>query len=109
MPTTFAVNYGDHQLLGSEPALQVTPERPLLRIAGYRRRRPLWGVEALTPAEMRVACHAAVGMSNPEIAALLFVTRGTVESQLHAVYRKLGIAGRHLLPGELGMVAADSV
>jgi DNA-binding CsgD family transcriptional regulator len=120
------MTHGDHDLLGSEiPAQTALPHlapvhaapvrtaplhpAPRLRIAGYRRRRPLWGVEALTPAEIRVARHAAEGMSNPQIAKLLFVTRGTVESQLHAVYRKLGIPGRHQLRAELGMLAAESV
>jgi DNA-binding CsgD family transcriptional regulator len=82
--------------------------RPRLRIAGYRRQRPLWGIEALTPAELRVARHAADGMSNPQIAALLFVTRGTVESQLHAVYRKLGIPGRLQLHAELAVLVSES-
>jgi len=61
----------------------------------------MWGVEALTPAELRVAQLAANGLSNPQIATALFVTRGTVECQLHAVYRKLGIASRHHLRDEL--------
>lgn len=75
--------------------------RPPLRIGGYRQRRPMWGIEALTPAELRVAQLAADGHSNPEIAEALFVTRGTVECQLHAVYRKLGIGSRHDLRKQL--------
>jgi DNA-binding CsgD family transcriptional regulator len=45
---------------------------------------------------------AAVGMSNPEIAQALFVTRATVESHLHAAYRKLGIDRRAHLGAALG-------
>jgi DNA-binding CsgD family transcriptional regulator len=75
--------------------------RPPLRIGGFRHRRPRWGIAALTPAELRVAQLAAGGLSNPEIARALFVTRGTVECQLHAVYRKLGIGSRHDLRDEL--------
>lgn len=41
---------------------------------------------------------AADGLSNPVIAQALFVTRGTVESHLHAAYRKLGISSRTDLP-----------
>jgi DNA-binding NarL/FixJ family response regulator len=68
------------------------------RFGGYRRERPLWGIEALTPAEMRVARLAADGLSNPQIAATTGVTRGTIECQLQAVYRKLGIDRRQDLP-----------
>jgi ATP/maltotriose-dependent transcriptional regulator MalT len=59
------------------------------------------GVDALTPSERRVCEMAAGGMSNPEIAQALFVTRATVESHLHAAYRKLGVAGRKDLPAAL--------
>jgi DNA-binding CsgD family transcriptional regulator len=44
---------------------------------------------------------AASGMSNPEIAQALFVTRATVESHLHAAYRKLGVPGRKALAAAL--------
>jgi len=44
---------------------------------------------------------AAQGMSNPEIAQTLFVTRGTVESQLHSSYTKLGIGSRRELTSRL--------
>jgi DNA-binding NarL/FixJ family response regulator len=44
---------------------------------------------------------AAGGASNPEIAQALFVTRATVESHLHAAYRKLDITSRKELPGAL--------
>jgi DNA-binding NarL/FixJ family response regulator len=44
---------------------------------------------------------AAEGLSNPTIAQALFVTRATVESHLHAAYRKLGISSRAALPEAL--------
>jgi DNA-binding NarL/FixJ family response regulator len=75
--------------------------RPRARFGGYRRDRPMWGIEALTPAERRVAALAADGLSNPQIAATTNVTRGTIESQLQAVYRKLGIDRRQDLPASL--------
>lgn len=67
-------------------------------------RRPtlsISGVDALTPAERRVARMAAGGQSNREIAQELFVTRKTVEVHLTSVYRKLGISSRAELPTQL--------
>lgn len=60
------------------------------------------GADALTPSERRVAQMASDGLSNPEIAQALFVTRATVESHLHAVYRKLGIGSRGQISDALG-------
>jgi len=66
-----------------------------LRAAGARPRRPaVSGPDALTSSEARVARMAADGMSNREIAQSLFVTAKTVENQLGAVYRKLGVRSR---------------
>ncbi|MDT5071312.1 MAG: hypothetical protein QOH82_632 [Mycobacterium sp.] len=52
------------------------------------------GASALTPAERRVAERAVAGMSNREIAAELFISVKTVETNLSNVYRKLGIRSR---------------
>jgi DNA-binding CsgD family transcriptional regulator len=67
-----------------------------------RKRTFLSGVEALTPSERRVADMAAEGMSNPQIAQSLFVTRKTVEKHLANAYGKLGISSREDLPQALG-------
>jgi DNA-binding CsgD family transcriptional regulator len=56
-----------------------------------------WGADALTASELRTCRMAAEGLSNPAIAQALFVTRATVESHLHAAYRKLGINSRSAL------------
>jgi DNA-binding CsgD family transcriptional regulator len=48
----------------------------------------------LTPTERRVAALVAEGRSNKEVAAALFVTVKTVESNLSRVYAKLGIRSR---------------
>ncbi|MFT3863690.1 MAG: AAA family ATPase [Solirubrobacterales bacterium] len=73
--------------------------RTELRASGARRRTgDSYDPDALTVAERRVCEMAADGMRNREIAQALFVTRGTVESQLHVAYRKLGITGRGELP-----------
>ena len=74
--------------------------RTELRAAGGRSSGPEGsGVGALTASERRVAELAAEGLSNPEIAQALFVTRKTVETHLGHVYRKLGITGRGSSPG----------
>ncbi|HEY2055883.1 MAG TPA: AAA family ATPase, partial [Solirubrobacterales bacterium] len=66
--------------------------REELRAAGARPRGAVQsGVAALTPSQLRVCRMAAEGMSNPEIAQGLFVTRATVESHLHSAYAKLAI------------------
>lgn len=70
-----------------------------LRVAGGRpRRRAVTGVDALTPAELRVVTLAAEGLSNPEIAQALFVTRKTVEKHLGAAFGKLHVTSRDQLP-----------
>ncbi len=58
------------------------------------------GVEALTASERRIVDLAVQGLSNPQVAQELFISRRTVESHLASAYTKLGIAGR----GELGRV-----
>lgn len=56
---------------------------------------------SLTPSERRVARLAADGATNRDIAQRLYVTTKTVEFHLGQVYRKLGIAGRADLAGQL--------
>ena len=85
----------------------VNRARTELRAAGGRSSDPYGvGVEQLTASEQRVAELAAQGLSNPEIAQALFVTRKTVETHLGHVYRKLDISGRgklvHALAGPAG-------
>jgi DNA-binding CsgD family transcriptional regulator len=58
---------------------------------------------ALTPSERRVAELAASGMTNRDVAAALFISPKTVESNLARIYRKLGINSR----AELGHVIGD--
>jgi DNA-binding CsgD family transcriptional regulator len=73
-----------------------------LRAAGARPRRPrTTGADALTASERRIAVMAAEGLSNPEIAQALFVTKKTVESHLSNAYRKLDISSRKQLSAAL--------
>ena len=59
-----------------------------------RRDRPLNGWGSLTPTEAHAARLAAGGLSNPDIAARMLISRGTVKSHLSRAYDKLGVTGR---------------
>jgi len=58
------------------------------------RSRPSAGWPSLTPTELSVAKLAAAGRNNPEIAAELFMSRGTVKTHLSHIFAKLGIGNR---------------
>jgi DNA-binding CsgD family transcriptional regulator len=77
--------------------------RQELTATGARPRRAmLTGRDALTATEQRIAGMAAEGMSNPEIAQALFVTRKNVENHLGRIYPKLEINSRTQLADALG-------
>ncbi|HEY6309732.1 MAG TPA: LuxR C-terminal-related transcriptional regulator [Streptosporangiaceae bacterium] len=58
------------------------------------RRRPAFGWSSLTPAERNVADLVARGLTNPEIAARLGVSAGTVKGHVSSVLRKLDVRTR---------------
>lgn len=58
------------------------------------RSRPQAGWASLTPVELEVAQLVRSGMSNPEIATRLFISRSTVKMHLSSVFVKLGVANR---------------
>ena len=72
-----------------------TQLRDELTAAGGRpRRSAVTGVESLTPTELRVAELGAEGLSNRQIAELIFVSRNTIAWHLRNIYRKLQVESR---------------
>jgi DNA-binding CsgD family transcriptional regulator len=60
--------------------------------AKHRRARSGW--DSLTPAETKVAALVEQGLSNPEIAAKLLLSRRTVATHVSHILRKLGVNSR---------------
>jgi DNA-binding CsgD family transcriptional regulator len=73
---------------------------------GYRRRPPT-GWASLTGTEARVAALAADGLSNPEIAQRLYISRRTVQSHMSHVLAKLGLRSRVHLAAEAARRSPD--
>lgn len=62
-------------------------------------------IAVLSPSERRVAELAASGMTNRAIAAEMFISPKTVDTNLTRVYRKLGIRSR----AQLGHWVSDNL
>jgi DNA-binding CsgD family transcriptional regulator len=78
--------------------------RAELRATGARpARRDPTASEALTGQERQIAAEVALGRSNREVAAALFISPKTVEMHLTRVYRKLGLRSR----AQLARLAAE--
>jgi DNA-binding CsgD family transcriptional regulator len=61
------------------------------------------GWESLTAKELEVVELIADGLSNPEVADRLFISRRTVETHLAHIFRKLSIGNRtHLATTAIG-------
>ncbi|MCW3019750.1 MAG: transcriptional regulator, partial [Solirubrobacterales bacterium] len=75
-------------------ALSLAEAVAYARRAHGPRDRPTAGWPSLTPTELEVAKLAATGISNPQIASRLFMSRSTVKSHLSSAYLKLGVANR---------------
>jgi DNA-binding CsgD family transcriptional regulator len=50
--------------------------------------------DELTPSELQVALRVAEGLTNREVAGVLFLSPKTVEHHLSSIYRKLGVRSR---------------
>lgn len=67
------------------------------RMRGTRGGRPHSGWGSLTPTERAVVDLAVQGLTNPQIGAQLFISRGTAKTHLAHVYAKLGVGNRTAL------------
>ena len=75
--------------------------RELIVVGARPRRHAVTGIEALTARERQASELAAHGLTNRQIATLMFVTPNTVEYHLTNAYRKLGVDSRLQLAGTL--------
>jgi predicted ATPase/class 3 adenylate cyclase/DNA-binding CsgD family transcriptional regulator len=66
-----------------------------------KRGRPSSGWLSLTPTESRVADLVAEGLTNPQIAERLFVSRRTVQTHLYNIFSKVGVQNRTELAAEM--------
>ncbi len=75
--------------------------RELRAVGGGARRRGIAATVRLTAQEAEIARLARDGLSNPEIATRLFLSRKTVQYHLGKVFTKLGITSRAQLSGAI--------
>jgi DNA-binding CsgD family transcriptional regulator len=73
-----------------------------VRRARGSRKRPSGGWEALTPTELRVVELVAEGLTNPQVAERMFISRATVKAHLGHIFHKLDVSSR----SELAAAAA---
>jgi DNA-binding CsgD family transcriptional regulator len=71
--------------------------RELVATGETARRRTVETSDQLTAREAQIARLARDGLSNPEIAARLFLSPRTVEYHMHKIFTKLDISSRHQL------------
>ena len=91
---TFEAAHDEGMELGLEDAVV------WIRGAHGERKRPSRGWASLTPTELRVAGLVAEGLTNPEIGARMFISRGTVKVHVSHIFAKLGLASRAELAAE---------
>ena len=58
------------------------------------RGRPATGWASLTPTELEVAALVAEGLTNPQVATRLLISRATVKTHVSHIFTKLGIGSR---------------
>ncbi len=81
-------------------ALDLDAATEYARRARGERKRPRHGWDSLTPTERRVVEAVADGLTNPEIADRLLMSRSTVKTHLEHVYTKTGFRNRAELTAE---------
>ena len=81
---------------GWDSARAISRLRPFGVHASNRRnhKRPSHGWESLTATETKVAFLVAEGLSNPDIAAKLYLSRRTVQTHVSHILAKLGVRSR---------------
>jgi DNA-binding NarL/FixJ family response regulator len=79
--------------LGSAPFAE-RAEAELRATGETARKRDPSTLDELTPQELQIAGLVAQGLTNPDIAAQLFLSPRTIDYHLHKVFSKLGIASR---------------
>jgi DNA-binding CsgD family transcriptional regulator/tetratricopeptide (TPR) repeat protein len=108
--THFTSAYAIYTELGAEWDLARTQAK--FRSYGIRRgpharhRRADSGWDSLTPTEMKVAGLVAEGMSNPQIAAHLFLSRRTVQTHVSHILAKLQLHSRTEIAREASLRGA---
>lgn len=65
-----------------------------IRRARGTRQRPAGGWESLTPTELQVVELVAQGLTNPQVAERMFISRGTVKIHLAHIFQKLDVRSR---------------
>ena len=95
----------DASAIFSDLGARASLDRTTLELGRIGGRTPIGS--ALTTSERRVAERAAAGESNRDIASALVISTRTVESQLSAVYRKLGVRSRGQLATALRGLLVD--
>ena len=78
---------------GERSAAELTVDEAVAMVTRSRgpRLRPLVGWPSLTPTEHAVVALVAEGLSNPDIAERLFISRSTVKTHLNHAFSKLDI------------------
>ncbi|WP_026910764.1 helix-turn-helix domain-containing protein, partial [Patulibacter minatonensis] len=92
------------ELLGAAPWVERT--RASQRRAGERAAPT--PVSALAPEDLRLAVLIGRGLTNPEIGAMLHVSRKTVERRLTGIYATLGVRSRTELAALVGQAAGEA-
>ena len=95
-------------------AADVARLQATFRVHGIRRgphskhRRATSGWDSLTPTEIKIAAFVAEGLSNPEIAAKLLLSRRTIATHVSHILKKLDVKSRIDIAREAALRTAAS-